>query len=121
MASSGSSVASCPTVANVLLPRVIPLPVPSKAGEGDRAERCVSAAPEGPRPKEARPGFDASGQSSRRFSGAFPEEDTPPSLQARRVAPGSWVEVERPSVEEKEESVRRFEGYSKEGRTLVPP
>ena len=43
MASSGSSVASCPTVANVLLPRVIPLPVPSKAGEGDRAERCVSA------------------------------------------------------------------------------
>ena len=71
MASSGSSVASYPTVANVSLPRVTPLMASSEAGQGDRAERCDSAAPVGPRPKEARPGFDTSGQSSRRFSGTF--------------------------------------------------
>ena len=39
MASSGSNVASCPTVASVSLPRVTPLLALLEAGQGDRAER----------------------------------------------------------------------------------
>ena len=121
MASSGSSGASCPTVANVSLPQVTPLMTSSEAGQGNKVESCVSAAPEGPRPKEARPGFDASGQSSRRFFRVFSKETHPAQPSGQMSGPGPWVEEEKPSLKEKEESVRRFEGYSKEGRTLVTP
>ena len=88
MASSDFSVTSCPTVANVSLSQITPLLAPSEAGQGDMAERCVSAAPEGPRPKEVRPGFDASGQSSRCFSEAFSKRTHPAEFSGQMSDPG---------------------------------
>ena len=121
MASSGSGVAICPTVVNVSLPesphywllRRLDRVIERKDVRRPR-RKCRDQRKHAPVLTHRANQVDVS-------LGRFTKGRTPPSLRARQVAPGPWVEVGRPSLEEKEESVRRFERYSKEGRTLVPP
>ena len=86
--SSGSSAVSCPTVASISLPRVTPFLAPSAAKQGGRAERCESAAPEGPRPKEVRPGPAKSNLLSARSS-EVPLKGAPPAQPTgQKTGPG---------------------------------
>ena len=80
-----------------------------------------SAVLEGLRPKETRPVLTHRANQVHVPLGRFLKGRTPPSHRARRVAPDPWVEAEKLSKGEKEESVRQSKECSRESRTIVPP